>query len=399
MADLLHSLAAVRLGETPTLQQHAQIIVETCVDGLQSHIAAWESLASDAIEPNPFYEHWMLIPAMREIADEDIRVVFVYASSRGATNLCGVFPIARRRAYRNLPIPNFSFWKHKYCFLCTPLLRVDSAQAALGAYLDWFERNAPSWSLVEFNHTSGEGAFPALLKAELDRRRRSRYHTESFQRALIRPAVSEESYLGENISHGRRKEWRRQFNRLIERGRVEFVELEREQDVDRWIRGFMDLEASGWKGRAGSAILLEEPSRRFFSETMREAFRRKRLMMLGLLVDGKPIALKCNILSGSGAFAFKIAYEEQFHRFSPGLQLELETIRRLHRQNSIRWMDSCATPNHVMINSLWAERRRIQTVALPAREFFGGLIRTLVAIRSRYVRTLGAWRQAVKHAA
>jgi hypothetical protein len=218
-------------------------------------------------------------------------------------------------------------------------------------------------------------------------------------RAMIRPAINGESYLKDNVSNGRRKEWRRQFNRLLEHGAVEFVELDREEDVETWIGRFMDLEASGWKGRAGSAMLLEEPSRRFFSQTMREAFRRRRLMMLGLVVNGEPIALKCNILSGAGAFAFKIAYKEEFGRFSPGLQLELETIRRLHCQASIQWMDSCAAPNHVMIDGLWAERRKIQTVAVPAPGRFGMPIRLLLALRNRYATGLARLRRTVKHAA
>jgi hypothetical protein len=117
--------------------------------------------------------------------------------------------------------------------------------------------------------------------------------------------------------------------------------------------------------------------------------------MLGLLVNGEPVALKCNILSGAGAFAFKIAYKEKFRRFSPGLQLELETIRRLHLQRSIQWMDSCAAPNHAMINSLWAERRTIQNVAVPVHARFGAPIRSLVELRGAFTRL----RQMVKHAA
>ena len=32
-------------------------------DKLEEYVRPWQELALDAIEPNPFYEPWMLIPA------------------------------------------------------------------------------------------------------------------------------------------------------------------------------------------------------------------------------------------------------------------------------------------------------------------------------------------------
>jgi len=83
-------------------------------------------------------------------------------------------------------------------------------------------------------------------------------------------------------------------------------------------------------------------------------------------LDGRPIAHKCNFLSGPGSFAFKIAFDEKYARHSPGVLLELENIRRLHTQSKIRWMDSCADPSHPMLNRLWPDRRTIQDVVVGA---------------------------------
>ncbi len=52
----------------------------------------------------------------------------------------------------------------------------------------------------------------------------------------------------------------------------------------------------------------------------------QKLMMLSLTIDGKPIAMKCNLLSGNGAFAWKITYDEDYARFSPGCILEKANI-------------------------------------------------------------------------
>jgi hypothetical protein len=82
-------------------------------------------------------------------------------------------------------------------------------------------------------------------------------------------------------------------------------------------------------------------------------------------LNGKPISYKCNFLAGDGSFAFKIAYDEGQSHFSPGVMLELENIKRVHCRREIAWMDSCASPEHPMIDRLWLDRRVIQSVVVP----------------------------------
>jgi hypothetical protein len=80
-------------------------------------------------------------------------------------------------------------------------------------------------------------------------------------------------------------------------------------------------------------------------------------MMLALYCGEHPVAMKCNFLAREGSFAFKIAYDEAFARYSPGTLLELENIREFHRRPGLQWMDSCAAPEHFMVNRLWLDRR------------------------------------------
>ena len=93
--------------------------------------------------------------------------------------------------------------------------------------------------------------------------------------------------------------------------------------------------------------------------------------MLGLFLDGRPIALKCNFLSGPGGFTFKIAYDESLAKFSPGVLLELDNLEDVHRRPEIRWMDSCAMPGHFMIGRLWRERRTLQTLWISTSRWLG----------------------------
>jgi hypothetical protein len=94
----------------------------------------------------------------------------------------------------------------------------------------------------------------------------------------------------------------------------------------------------------------------------RLAFAEGRLMMLALSVGSRPVAMKFNLLAGDGSFAFKIAFSESCAKFSPGVLLEMYNIQCLHERADIRWMDSCADPDHPMISPLWKDRRTIETM-------------------------------------
>jgi CelD/BcsL family acetyltransferase involved in cellulose biosynthesis len=372
----------------PSARRGASVIVVERPEALEPHVAAWNDLAAAALEPNVFYEPWMLLPAMRDFGGgRDLRVALVYlgATAGSPGRLCGVFPLERLERYRNLPISALALWKHDYCYLCTPLLRATDARETLAAFLDWTLAAPADWSLLELGQVGGDGPFQELLERDLARRGCRSAVSEKFSRALFRPGAGGDAYLRLGLSRRRRKEYKRQSNRLRELGRLECLDLNGSGDAEAWIKRFLALEASGWKGRKGSALASRSASRRYFRSVALEGFRRGRLMMLGLFLDRRACALKCNFLARPGAFAFKIAYDEAYHRYSPGLQLEIETIARLHERPDIRWMDSCAAEEHAMINRLWADRRTIRTTLISTGSLAGSLGLTIQAAR-RWLR-------------
>jgi hypothetical protein len=343
-------------------------------DLLEGFMRPWEELAGAAIEPNPFYEPWMLIPALRSLAaGKDVRVVLVVDRSEDPPGLCGVFPIERVARYKRLPVAAFRLWQHIYCALCTPLIRADCASETLDAFTQWLASERTG-ALMEFNHVSGDGPFNELLNDRSCLRGKQGLADESHTRALFRPRESADSYISAALRRDHRKDLRRKTRRLREQGRVEFNSLEPDGDVDRWVSEFLELEASGWKRQDGGAFACDDAKKDYFQTVAKSAFERKRLMMLALRLDGRPIAMKCNILSAPGSFAFKIAFDEDFYYYSPGVLLELENIRVLHSDSRIEWMDSCATPEHPMINRLWLDRRPIRSVLTPTGNRAGDLV-------------------------
>jgi Acetyltransferase (GNAT) domain len=75
-----------------------------------------------------------------------------------------------------------------------------------------------------------------------------------------------------------------------------------------------------------------------------------------ILVDGTAIAAAIVLRSGRQAWFWKIAYDEGFARFSPGVMLSVALTDELLEEPTVERIDSCATADHPMIDHLWRER-------------------------------------------
>ncbi|MEW6050272.1 MAG: GNAT family N-acetyltransferase [Candidatus Zixiibacteriota bacterium] len=345
---------------------------------------AWQELAANAVEPNIFYEPWSLLPAWQEFPNHRVRVAFVFGHDR---RLIAVFPLISGRGYRQIPVTTLSLWRHLHCPLCTPLVLAGREYEALTAFFGWMRSNPFGASLFLFDHITADGPFSGQLDRALVTARRRSYEHERWERAMIRPAGDPEQYLERALASKRRRELRRQSNRLSEQGDLTCVELTPGDHLTPWLDDFLALEQAGWKGRDGTAIASRDTERHYFERVAGAAFERGQLMMLALKLDGRPIAMKCNFLDRDGGYAAKIAYDESFASYSPGVQLELHHLRLLHTRPHIRWMDSCAVPNHFMKERLWTERRPMRTVLISTGGLLGNTIVSALPLAE------GAWRR------
>ena len=156
--------------------------------------------------------------------------------------------------------------------------------------------------------------------------------------------------------------------------------MENPGDVACWTQDFLELEKRGWKGVAGTALAANPVERQYFEDIVAAGFERGQLQMLGLFLDNKPVALKCNFLTGGGAYVFKPAYDEAYARHSPGALLELDNIELCHGVKPVLWMDSCAAPDAPMWNRLWLDRRPIQSLLISSGSFWGNALRRVASL-------------------
>jgi CelD/BcsL family acetyltransferase involved in cellulose biosynthesis len=363
-----------------------RVVVTDQLGHLEQYLPDWEDLASAAGESNIFYEPCLLLPAAQTLrAGEKLLFVLVFAGADDElalqNQLIGFVPLSKVNRFRQVPVGVVRPWRHPHCFLCTPLMRAGREAECWHALLRWL-RLQRGIGLLELDWIGGDGPVYQALHAVLSQWNRPAIATDAFERALLQRGDDAEAYIQTTLSTGNRKELRRQRRRLGELGALRTLILQRGDDLEQWLDEFFQLEALGWKGQGGTALVQNDTNQRFFRAAARAAFAQDRLLMLQLRLDDRAIAMKCNFISGSGGFAFKIAYDEAFARFSPGVQLELDNIHAVHARPGLRWMDSCANGTHFMIDRLWRDRRTIRTLLVSTGRWTGNLV----------VRGLPAWR-------
>jgi len=236
------------------------------------------------------------------------------------------------------------------------LVRAGYERAAVRRFLGFADQSGAP--LMRFPLFEAEGAFGPALADVLKERGLPFVETGRHERAFLKSDLEGEAYLAAHMRKKKRKEYNRQWNRFAETGALK-LEANDGGDLDAWLERFFWLERSGWKGKRGTA-LAERPNERAFFETMcRDARAAGKFHAAQITLDGKPVAMLASFVAGGGAYSFKIAYDEAYARFSPGAQLMMRVIGAFHDDPRISWVDSCAIPNHPMIDHIWAERRAI----------------------------------------
>jgi CelD/BcsL family acetyltransferase involved in cellulose biosynthesis len=325
--------------------------------------AAWDALARGASEPNPFAERWCLQSALRLLdPDRCARLLFLCDDGDGA--VIGAMPLAPAARYGRVPLRHVTGWRHHNHFHGAPLVRAGFEHPFWATLLGWCDGADWAHTLLHVPRLTEGGPLHRALCDVARMRGGSAVTVRREERALLESGLAPAAYWDAAVRAKKRKELRRQASRLAEQGAVAFRRWSAGEALAPWIDAFLDLEARGWKGRAGSALASQDDTQAWFRAVLAGAAEAGRLDMRALDLDGRPLAMLINFLCPPGGFSFKTAFDEDFARFSPGVQLQQANLDLLDDAR-IAWADSCAAPGHPMIDSVWRERRRLVWLNVP----------------------------------
>jgi CelD/BcsL family acetyltransferase involved in cellulose biosynthesis len=344
--------------------------------GLKENLERWQELVLNVSEVNPFYEPWMLIPALENLKLEgsDVVKVFVVLGTSGRWD--GLFPVHwkktgfRARLASMLGFSGPLLWLHRHCYLTTPLVRKGKELATLESFLS-FSRARSNLRRMDWFWMSGEGPVWEALQSVLAKTKHVQ-RAAFFNRATCARLDDVEAHLKEIISGKHRRDLNRLENRLSENGGVLEYQLLAEDapssEVSQWVNAFLDTEASGWKGEQGTALKCNASDRQFFEQVIQAAHSSGKLLFFRSRIGEIPLAFKCQFLSQGQAFSFKIAYNDLHKKFRPGLLLELKSFS-LSPWSKIESVDSCAEAGHPMLERVFSGRKKIANLSFALSRF------------------------------
>ncbi|QDV86093.1 GNAT family N-acetyltransferase [Planctomycetes bacterium TBK1r] len=359
---------------TPSLR--GRFVTDACE--MESLVPAWRRLVERCAWRNPCFEPEFLIPLMKHRSDASARLLVVEGTPANgdASEVYGVMPLVTQAFYR-LPIHCVHAWRPDEAFESTPLLDRQYANEALAAILTSLSETGAR--LLAFDTVSAAPEFDQCLRSTAAQNRLSTFSRDRFTRAAVEPDADAEAYLRQCMSKNRRKKAKKLLTKLQGKGDVAFQHSGGANDLHQWAHQFVDLEASGWKGREGTALACQSQSLAFFLEMVDRFGQQDSIRFGRLTLDGASIAMLVDLRSGGHVSGYKTTYDERFAEFSPGFLLELQNVRWLH-ESGCTVCDSCTDPNNALINSFYAQRLPFQSIVISLEAKMNWAVSTLLPL-------------------
>ena len=314
----------------------------------------WRDLAGRSIEPNIFYDPGFALAAA-SVFGSDVGAVLVW-SGTAPRQLLGFFPARISERRYGLKLPVLVGWTHPYGPLGTPLVDRKAAEPVIAAWLAHIAGDPSLPGLVLMPLLAEDEPFATALGAILRRTQMPCADFARHHRALLAPRQDRAHYLENAISAHRHRELRRSGRRLSDAGALLFTTASEPAAVVASVEDFFAIEASGWKGEAGTAAAHHEEVTSFIKTALPTLAKEGKVAVHRLLLDGRAVAAAITLHSGDTAWYWKTAYDEDFARFAPGVLLGAALTEELAADAAIARTDSCAAPGNPTLDLIWSER-------------------------------------------
>lgn len=311
----------------------------------------WQQLSQQALEPNPFFSSSFVTTFNTHKAGDSLRVLLALDPS--GTKALAALPIMMVRRGLLFKLP--SALAGDYGPLGTLLVSEDASSATLNTLLEAAcSLSFAKTLLLPFHGT--DGPVYQRLQSTLAAHNWTQQIASSEDRAFQQAGSEGQA---EFDALKKRSSWKGAFKnqrRLEKQGAFTFSMLEDPADIEEGLEAFLQLEAAGWKGKQGSALLSREPDAAFTRELVLKQGQAGNIRIGQLKLDGKLIATNVLLREQGRIFGWKTTFDEDLSKFSPGQLLIYYSTQKLLEDSEFTGADSLSTPENQMANRAWTSR-------------------------------------------
>lgn len=329
-------------------------------------------LTNRAIEPNVFFTGAFLAPAMPRLEERLVRLMVMRDEAEARSRLRFLMPFSIERPGIAVGPSILRVWAHSFGPLGTPLLDREDAAETLDNLLDALgQRSLGLPSVMMLPDLRLDGAFTRLLRAVAMSRNLAVAEVGRTTRAMLESRRDAPAYLARSLSRKALHEMQRQQRRLAERGSLVYAVARQPEEIARRLEEFIVLESGGWKGKQRTAIASDRYRAAFAREAVMNLAEADAVRIHTLDLDGRAVAAMIVFVISGEAFTWKTAYDESYSAYSPGKLLMMRLTEWHLDDPNIMRTDSCAVPDHPVMDRFWTERAAVGTLIVgldPARD-------------------------------
>jgi CelD/BcsL family acetyltransferase involved in cellulose biosynthesis len=381
----------VRSARRPHLPRATDIAVEIASGARLADVQPdWEALVARADAANVFMNP-LMVKLDGETDPERRRVVLLaWFAPDGERRLAGVWAFSIRRPSQSmLPLDVLTAPAMAHGYLATPVIDRDALEPTLEAMLTAIASDPRLPNLVALDAMTADGATMQALSRVLAVRGSPPCVLAQASRPMLASELDGKRYLEQALSGSSRKKLRQYRRRLGEKGTLGYKVLTAPTDIERGLEEFLALEAAGWKGRQGSALVNDMADAAFTRAMITGLAPRGEAAIHALTLDGKPVSMQIVLRAGTTAFTWKTAYDETQSDYSPGMLLLEDYTTSFLADPGIARVDSCAY-DEASFMSAWRERQAIATVWFDARPGGSAIFGFLTRLQRTFLRARSA---------
>jgi len=300
-------------------RQQQRVVEVQGADAIAALLPQWEALAREVAKGQPFLGPDFILGWCRAFCPDLVPRVLCVRSEGGA--LEALLPlIAKREWLYGLPVRALNTPVNAHSCRFDLLARDPWESGPL--LLDHLEATG-GWDRLLLRDVPAGGAGEVLF--ELARRRGLPVGRWESQRSPWFSLPTSVEALHATLDTKFKANLRRRRRKLSQSGALVLERFEGGPQLAARLEEGFALEGSGWKGKRGTAIAQDGPTRRFYEELAERSARQGRLALYFLRQGGRAVAFHFGLEQDGRYFLLKPGYDESLGACSPG-QLLMEDV-------------------------------------------------------------------------
>lgn len=342
-------------------------------------LESWRDLESRSCHSNAFLSPDFFVPAWRLLPARDDAFLMA-VSERDTGRLMALGAFSERIGNHILPLPHLQAAQTMHTFRTGILVDASEPRPSLKALLEFVR--SQGWQGVVLPKMRLDSNLARHLAGVTKTAEYSWQTVHTATSPAVFPPVLTRESADEALSGSRRKSLRRSRSWLETLGPVRLVTITDSLALGPALQEFLRLEDSGWKGDQHTSLLSSRSEAQFLEVMGRQMFQSGRLMLTQLKVGERVAATAVNFLNGNTLFAFKIAWNPEFAKGSPGMLHEYELMHLVREQfPDVTCIDSCARPDSY-VASIWPHEIDVGRAVIGLTPWARTALKTLDVVRS-----------------